>query len=61
MTVTIKLTAAELEAVLWAVGNMTDGNARDIDEMMACGITRREARNLLRAEIKMLSAKAVRS
>lgn len=50
---TFTLTGEELAAVLWAVGNMTDGNARDIGEMIACGMTEKQARVLLRAEAKM--------
>lgn len=49
------LTQRQLWAVLLAVGQMTDGNARDIDEMMLCGLTQDEARALLEAEVKLLS------
>jgi hypothetical protein len=41
---------------MWAVSQMTDGNARDIDEMMLCGMTRQQARLLLAAEAKLIEA-----
>jgi hypothetical protein len=48
------LTYAELNAVLWAIGQMTAGNARDLDEMILCGMTREEAEALISAEDKLL-------
>lgn len=54
--VTLRFTFAEVHALLWAAGNMTSGNARDIDEMKACGMTTAEARALLAAEAKMEEA-----
>jgi hypothetical protein len=57
-TITARLTLAEYKAVMWAIGNMTDANARDIDEMLACGMTRREAKNLLQAEAKLIQAES---
>lgn len=50
------LTYAELDAVLWAVGQMTDGNARDIDEMKLQGMTTNAAKALLRAEAKLIAS-----
>jgi hypothetical protein len=50
------LTYDELDAVLHAVGQMTGGNANDIDEMMLCGMTLKEAEALLRAEAKLMGS-----
>lgn len=56
----IDLTPAELEAALWAVGMQTIGNACDIDEIVSCGISRKEAYALLRAYSKMIEARSPR-
>lgn len=48
-----ELTEAEYKAVMWAVGMQTMGNARDLDEMVLCGMTMNEAKALARAEEKM--------
>jgi hypothetical protein len=52
----IELTPAELDAVLWAIGMQTTGNANDIDEMMACGMTRPMCRALIKAESKLIDS-----
>lgn len=49
----IELTRAEVDAVLWATGNFTHANAYDIDEMVSNGLSRSQAKALLRAEDKM--------
>jgi len=49
----ISLTEDEWKAVMWCIGNFTDGNARDVDEMMACGLSRDDCKALLRAEAKL--------
>jgi hypothetical protein len=54
-TVTITLTLPQLHAVLDAVSQMTDGNARDWDEMKKCGIV--NPRVLVAAEDKLLKAR----
>lgn len=52
----VQLTKPQAEAVLYAIGNFTTANARDIREMMLCGFTRHGALALLRAEQKIREA-----
>lgn len=49
----INLSKAELEAVLWAVSQHTDGNGRDVDELMLEGLTEEQAVALFAAEKKL--------
>lgn len=53
----IELTASELDIVLHCIGEFTNGNARDVDEMMLCGLSRKETRTLLRAERKLTKSR----
>ena len=54
-TVTVILTLPQLQAVLDAVSQMTDGNARDWDEMKKCGIV--NPRVLIAAEDVLFKAR----
>ena len=56
-TIKVELTLAECNEVLMAIGQMTDGNARDLDEMVLCGMTRTQAHTLIRAEQKLFKAR----
>lgn len=49
----IELTRAEVEAVLWAVGQFTESNANDIQEMKRCGMSAHSAKALIRADNKL--------
>lgn len=54
--VALELTRAEYDAVMWAVQMQTEGNARDLDEMVLCGMTIHAAKALCRAEEKLVAA-----
>lgn len=59
-SITVTLTRAEYDQLMWAAGQMIDGNARDIDEMMLCGMTRSAAKTLFRADQKMREAASLK-
>jgi uncharacterized protein YoaH (UPF0181 family) len=52
----VQLTRIELSAVLWAVGQHSESNANDIVEMMSEGLSRAEAKALIRANVKLRNA-----
>jgi hypothetical protein len=54
-SVTVTLTLPQLTAVLAAISECTDGNARDVREMKKCGIV--NPRVLIAAEDKLLNAR----
>lgn len=58
--VTVTFTEKQAKAVLWAIGNFTDGNAREIREMVQNGLTVGEATALLNAESTLQTAMAPR-
>ena len=49
----LDLSRSELEAVQWATGQHTESNANDVKEMMLEGLSRNEAKALIRANAKI--------
>ena len=53
MTITLTLTDAERRAVLRALSEVLDGNARDLQELKKCGYSVADVKAMVRAEEKL--------